>query len=76
MHYIYEYHSMIESGKVVVGTWIKAIYNIIIKGLENGAYTFDAKKANKAIKFIETYAVRPPVMVHTEVTASRRIMLK
>lgn len=54
-NYIYEYHSKITSGGVVVGEWIVAIYKIIIAGLENGEYFFNAKKANKAIKFIENF---------------------
>ena len=54
-HYIYEYHAKIQSGEIIVGTWIKIIYNILIKGLENGTYIFNAKKANKAIKFIENF---------------------
>lgn len=53
-NYIYEYHSKITSGGVV-GEWIVAIYKIIIDGIENGEYLFNAKKANKAIKFIENF---------------------
>lgn len=54
-NFIYEYYSQITSGGVVVGEWITAIYKIIIAGLENGEYFFNAKKANKAIKFIENF---------------------
>lgn len=54
-NYIYEYHSQIVNGGVIVGEWIRAIYKIIITGLENGEYFFNAKKANKAIKFIENF---------------------
>jgi len=54
-NYIVDYHAKIQSGEVIVGKWIRAIYNIIINGIENGDYIFDAKKANKAIKFIETF---------------------
>ena len=54
-NYIYEYYSKITSGGVIVGEWIAAIYKIIIAGLENGEYFFNAKKANKAIKFIENF---------------------
>lgn len=54
-NFIYEYHSKITSGGVIVGEWIAAIYKIIIAGLENSEYFFNAKKANKAIKFIENF---------------------
>ena len=54
-HYIFEYHAQIQSGAVTVGKWIRAIYDILIRGLESREYFFDAKKANKAIKFIEMF---------------------
>ena len=54
-NYIYEYFSGIQSGKYTVGKWVRLIYEIIIAGLEWGEYFFNAKKANKAIKFIENF---------------------
>lgn len=54
-NYIYEYFSGIQSGKYTVGKWVRLIYEIIIAGLERGEYFFNAKKANKAIKFIENF---------------------
>ena len=54
-NYIIEYYTKIQSGEIVVGKWIKAIYKIIVNGLEKGEYSFNAKKANKAIKFIENF---------------------
>ncbi len=54
-NYIYEYHSKIQSGEITAGKWIILIFAIIVKGLENGEYFFNAKKANKAIKFIENF---------------------
>lgn len=54
-NYIYEYYANITSGEIVVGKWILAVYNIIVKGLENQEHYYDAKKANKAIKFIENF---------------------
>ena len=54
-NYIYEYHAVIESGEIVVGFWIKAIYSILVNGLESGDYCLDLKKANKAIKFVEMF---------------------
>lgn len=54
-NYIYEYYAKICSGEITVGKWIKTIYEIVVKALEAGDYFFNAKKANKAIKFIENY---------------------
>lgn len=54
-NYIYEYFSGIQSGKYTVGKWIRLVYKIIITGLERGEYLFNAKKANKAIRFIENF---------------------
>ena len=54
-NYIYEYYAKINSGEITVGKWIKKIFEIIIKGLEKTEYFFNAKEANKAIKFIENF---------------------
>ena len=54
-NYIYEYYQKICSGKITVGKWIKAIFKIIIDGLEKQEYYFSAKEANRAIKFIENF---------------------
>ncbi len=53
--YIFEYDYAIKSGQVTVGVHIKAIFAILIKGLQDEIWFFDAKKANKAIKFIENF---------------------
>lgn len=54
-NYIYEYFSKITSGEITAGQWILAIYKIIVEGLQSGAYFFNAKKASKAIRFIEGF---------------------
>ncbi len=54
-NYIYEYYQGIKDGSIVVGKWIKLWYEYIVSGLEEGLFLFDQKKANKAIKFIETF---------------------
>lgn len=54
-NYIYEYYQKIEDGSIVVGRWILRIYKYIIDGLEAGTFSFDQKKANRAIKFIENF---------------------
>lgn len=55
VNYIQEYYKAITTGKVVVGEWIKLIYAILVRGLENKKYIYNAKKADKAIKFIENF---------------------
>lgn len=55
INYIQEYYTAILTGKVIVGEWIRKVYEILIKGLENGEYKYNAKKVNKAIKFIENF---------------------
>ena len=37
-NYIYEYHAKITGGEIVAGKWIKAIYKIIVDGLEKQEY--------------------------------------
>jgi len=54
-NYIFEYHEGIQSGAITAGKWVKAIYSILIKGLENGEFNFDKQKASVAIEFIETF---------------------
>lgn len=54
-NYILEYYQAIKDEKVIVGQWIKLLYEHVIEGLENKSFYFDQKKASRAIKFIEGY---------------------
>lgn len=54
-NYIYEYYQAIWNGSVTVGFWIRALYEKIMAGIEDGTYIFDQKKANNAIRFVEKY---------------------
>lgn len=54
-NYIQEYHHKIQTGEETVGKWIRAVYEKITAGLRDGLFYFDAKKANRAIEFIETF---------------------
>lgn len=54
-NYIVEYHDKIERGQIIAGKWIKKIYRILVDGIKSGDWDFDAKKANKAIQFIENF---------------------
>lgn len=52
---IIEYYQQIKDGSVVVGEWIERAYEMIVRGFETKAFFYDAKKANRAIKFIENF---------------------
>ena len=52
---ILEYYQQITDGTITVGRWIKKLYALIVKRLEDGTYTFSAKKATAAIRFIEAF---------------------
>lgn len=54
-NYIQEYHYKIQHGEIVASKWIKLLYEKIVAGLRDGLFYFDAKKANNAIEFIETF---------------------
>lgn len=54
-NYIYEYYQSIKDGSEVVGEKIKALYNMIVEGLENKSFFYDKKKADRAIKYIENF---------------------
>lgn len=54
-NYILLYWQGIQDGTYTVGMWIWLFYKYIVEGLENQSFFFDQKKANKAIRFIETF---------------------
>ena len=54
-NWILTYYQQIMDGSVTVGKWIKTWYGQIVHGLEEKRWTFDQKKANSAINFIERY---------------------
>lgn len=55
VNYIQEYHYRIQFGEIVAGKWIKLLYDKITAGLRDGLFYFDDRKANRAIRFIETF---------------------
>lgn len=55
VNYIFEYYQKIKDGTEPAGRWIKSLYGLLVQGLENKDFYFDAKKARRAIKFIETF---------------------
>lgn len=54
-NYIYAYYQQIIDGSVIVGKWVRKIYEIIIKGLESKLFFYDHKKAKAAVLFIEGF---------------------
>ena len=54
-NYILAYYQQIKDGSVVVGKWVAMLYEMIVAGIENGTYMFNQQKANRAIRFIETF---------------------
>ncbi len=55
VNYILAYYQAMKDGTEVVGKWILLFYEYIVKGLSDQSFFFDQKKANKSIKFIETF---------------------
>ena len=53
-NYILEYYEAIQDGSVIVGDWVKKVYQYIIDRLDKEFY-FNSKKANSAILFIENF---------------------
>lgn len=54
-NYILKYYQGIKNGSIVVGEWVKLVYEKIVEGLETKAYVFDQKKANDAIEWFEKH---------------------
>lgn len=54
-NYIYEYYQAITDGTEVTGKWVRLWYEYLIKGLEEKAFFYNRKKANRALKFIEGF---------------------
>lgn len=52
---ILDYYQRIKDGRETVGRWIRLWYEYIIRGLEDKLFFYDARKAEKAIRFIETF---------------------
>lgn len=55
MNYIDQYHQGIKDGSIIVGKWIRLLYDLVMARIESGEYIFDKRKADKAIRFIEKF---------------------
>lgn len=52
---IQAYYHNIKTGAVVAGKWVRLLYEKVTASLRDGHCFFDARKANRAIDFIETF---------------------
>lgn len=52
---IQEYHYRITTGEIIVGKWIKMLYDKVVAGLRDGLFFFDQRKVEKAILFVEAF---------------------
>ena len=55
MNYIFQYYQQIKDGSVTVGEWTRLAYEYLVHGLEQKEFTYDAKKAERAIAYIEKF---------------------
>jgi len=49
------YWEEIQTGGVVVGKWIRQLYDVIIRGIAEGRWKYDERLANNALGFIARY---------------------
>jgi phage terminase large subunit-like protein len=54
-NYIYAYYQKIKDGSIVVGKWIRLLYEYLVSGLEKKEFFFDQKKANAVIDWAESH---------------------
>ena len=54
-NYILKYYQGIKDESIIVGSWIKLIYEYIINGIKTGTFMFNKKKADAAIDWIEKH---------------------
>ena len=52
---ILAYYQKIKNGGVIVGRYIRMLYEVIIEGLEEKRWYYEQRLAENAIRFIETY---------------------
>ena len=67
---IQEYWDEIQSGGVIVGKWIRQLYEVIIRGIDEGRWRYDDRLAQNALGFIERFCHH-----YKGVLAPRRIKL-
>ena len=65
-NYIYAYYQKIKDGSIIVGRWIRRLYEYFIKGLQEKSFFFDQKKANHAIEWIEAHCFHTEGLLATQ----------
>lgn len=54
-NFILQYYQKIADGSLITGKWIRALYEYIVRGIENKEFQYDQKKASNAINWIEEH---------------------
>lgn len=54
-NYIYAYYQQIKDGSVLVGKYIRLLYDYLVSGLQKKLFFYDAKKAGAVVDWIETH---------------------
>lgn len=54
-NYIFAYYQAITDGSIVVGKWVRLVYEYIVKGLHDKLFFYEPKKAISAILFVEKF---------------------
>lgn len=54
-NYIFAYYQKIKDGSIVVGKWVRLVYEYLVGGLEEQTFFFDQKKASHAVDWIENH---------------------
>lgn len=70
-NYIEEYNQKINDGTIIVGKWVRLVYDYIMEGLKNGSFFYDPKKVKAAILYIEGFCHH-----HEGALAPQRIKLE
>ena len=55
-NFVYTYYQGIKDGSIVVGRWIRLLYERVVESLEKKDTYFNQKEASKAIEWIESHA--------------------
>lgn len=53
-NYILKYYQKLKDGSEIAPKYIEMLYSYVVHGIEDGLFKYDAKKANRAIKFMES----------------------
>ena len=54
-NWIWMYYEKILDGSIVVGRFVKLLYEFLVRGLRDGLFFYDAGKANAPIEWIEAH---------------------